>query len=225
MILSLGHRMIRVALFAAGIFVFGAVSSSSEELLASRLGALLGQERQALDIVSSAHLAMLTAPPNKAQDRKEEISEHYTAEFLAQQPAPEGDAQWECLTEALYFEARGETIEGMFAVGEVILNRVESSSFPTTICKVVNQGTGQRFACQFTYTCDGKLETVHEPQSWDVAGRIARLLIDGMPSDLTRGATYYHATFANPSWAKRFAQTASIGSHLFYREPTRTASN
>jgi len=101
MILSLGHRMIRVAICAAGIFVFGAVASSSEELLASRLGALLGQERQALDVVSSAHLEMLTAPPNKAQDRQEEISEHYTAEYLAQQPAPEGDAQWECLTEAL----------------------------------------------------------------------------------------------------------------------------
>ncbi len=217
--------MIRAAVFAAGILVFGATASSSEELLARRLGALLGQERQALDVVSSSHLAMLTAPPSQARERQGRSSEHYTSEFLAQQPAPEGDDQWECLTEALYFEARGETIEGMFAVGEVILNRVESSSFPTTICKVVNQGTGQRFACQFSYTCDGKLETVHEPQAWDVAGRIARLLIDGMPSDLTHGATYYHATFVSPSWANRFAQTASIGSHLFYREPTRTASN
>ncbi len=217
--------MIRAAVFAVGVFVFGAVTASSEELLASRLGALLGQERQALDIVSSSHFAMLTAPTSLARDRQEKPSETYTTEFLAEQPAPEGDAQWECLTEALYFEARGETIKGMFAVGEVILNRVSSSSFPTTICKVVNQGTGQRFACQFTYTCDGKLETVHEPQAWDMAGRIARLLIDGMPSDLTHGATYYHASFVSPSWANRFAQTASIGSHLFYREPTRTASN
>ena len=217
--------MIRAAVFAVGIFVFGAVAASSEELLASRLGALLGQERQALDIVSSSHLAKLTAPPDQARGRQGKSSEYYTAEFLAEQPAPVGDDQWECLTEALYFEARGETIEGMFAVGEVILNRVKSSSFPTTVCKVVNQGTGQRYACQFSYTCDGKLETVHEPHAWDMVGRIARLLLDGAPSDLTHGATFYHARYVSPSWASRFAQTASIGSHLFYREPTRTASN
>lgn len=225
MSLSLGHRMIRAAVCAVSIFVFGAVAASSEELLASRLGALLGQERQALDIVPSTHLAMLTAPPSESRERQSKADEHYTAEFLAEQPAPEGDDQWECLTEALYFEARGETIEGMFAVGEVILNRAKSSSFPTTICKVVNQGTGQRFACQFTYTCDGKLETVHEPEAWDMVGRVARVLLDGFPSDLTHGATFYHTKAVSPSWASRFPQTAVIGSHLFYREPTRTASN
>ena len=68
-------------------------------------------------------------------------------------------------SEALYFEARGEPIKGQLAVGEVVLNRVEDPRYPNSICKVINQGTGKRFACQFTYTCDGKLETIHFEQT------------------------------------------------------------
>ena len=81
---------------------------------------------------------------------------------LASLPVPKSNKQMSCLAEALYFEARGEPIKGQLAVGEVVLNRVEDPRYPNSICKVVNQGTGRRFACQFTYTCDGKLETVFE---------------------------------------------------------------
>ena len=40
------------------------------------------------------------------------------------------------LAEALYFEARGEPIQGQLAVGEVVLNRVEDPRYPNSICKV-----------------------------------------------------------------------------------------
>ena len=47
-------------------------------------------------------------------------------------------------------------------------------------------------------------------------GRIARIMIDGGPRNLTGGATHYHANWVNPSWAREFPQTAEIGTHLFY---------
>jgi hypothetical protein len=70
----------------------------------------------------------------------------YSKAYLRGLPVAKGGKEWACLTEALYFEARGETVKGQFAVGEVILNRVSSPSFPDTICGVINQGTGRKFA-------------------------------------------------------------------------------
>ena len=74
----------------------------------------------------------------------------FTRSWLAQQPKASGGEQWKCLSEALYFEARGETIKGQFAVAEVILNRVKSRQFPGSLCSVINQGTGKKYQCQLT---------------------------------------------------------------------------
>ena len=97
-----------------------------------------------------------------------------TGAELDARPEARGGAQWTCLTEALYFEARGESVAGQFAVAEVILNRVTDPRYPDTICGVVNEGTGRRFACQFTYTCDGRPEAVDDPRMWQRMGQIAR---------------------------------------------------
>ena len=148
----------------------------------------------------------------------------YDRAYLASLPAAKGDDEWECLAEALYFEARGETVRGMFAVGEVILNRVDSGAYPNTLCQVINQGTGRKYACQFTYTCDGLAESIAEPRSWERVGKVAKLLLEGTPRALTGGATHYHTKAVNPSWAQRFPRTAAIGSHYFYRQPIRSAS-
>ena len=139
-----------------------------------------------------------------------------TEEWLMAQPAPKGDAQWECLTEALYFEARGEGLEGQIAVAEVILNRVDSPLYPRTVCGVVKQrGSG---GCQFSYVCSGKSK-LREKAAANLAGRIARAMLDGAPRLLTDGATHFHTRGVKPGWSKRFSRTASIGSHLFYRQP------
>ena len=129
-----------------------------------------------------------------------------------------GNAQWRCLTEAIYFEARGEPVEGQIAVAEVILNRVDSHRYPDTICKVVNQGTGRLHACQFSYTCDGIPETIAEPAAWELGGKIARLLIDGAPRTLTAEATHYHADYVDPYWNKVYPRTAQVGTHIFYKQ-------
>ena len=134
-------------------------------------------------------------------------------------PVPKSNKQMSCLAEALYFEARGEPIKGQLAVGEVILNRVEDTRYPSSICKVINQGTGRRFACQFTYTCDGKLETVHERKPYEMALKIAKILMTTHDRRLTRGSTHYHSNYVNPRWSKKFERVAKFGRHIFYRQP------
>ena len=217
-------KLLMAAVSAVSIS-FVATTAVADEVLASRLSAILGQEREALSVVPDARLSILTSlPPADERGLETQSGVIYDRDFLATQPVASGGDQWECLAEALYFEARGETIRGMFAVGEVILNRVDSASYPDTLCGVINQGTGRKYACQFTYTCDGNPETIHEPRSWERVGKVAAILIKGAPRALTGGATHYHTKAVNPSWAQRFPRTASIGSHYFYRQPVRSAS-
>lgn len=149
-------------------------------------------------------------PPARA------MTEGLTEDWLMAQPKPVGDEQWQCLTQALYFEARGESLQGQIAVAEVILNRVDSPLYPRTICGVVKQRGGG--GCQFSYVCQGKVK-MREKASADLAGRIARAMLDGAPRILTDGATHFHTRSVRPSWSKRFPKTAAIGAHLFYRQP------
>lgn len=139
-----------------------------------------------------------------------------TEAWLVAQPAPTGDAEWQCLKEAIYFEARGESLEGQVAVAEVILNRVDSPLYPRTVCGVVKQRGGG--GCQFSYVCDGRTDRMREKAAADLAGRIARAMLDGAPRVLTDGATHFHVRGLRPSWSKRFDKTAAIGAHLFYRQ-------
>ncbi|MEM9306037.1 MAG: cell wall hydrolase [Pseudomonadota bacterium] len=139
-------------------------------------------------------------------------------------PNASGDQDWKCLSEALYFEARGETVKGQFAVAEVILNRVESERFPETACGVINQGTGKRYQCQFTYTCDGQNEVIHEPRAFDRVAKVARIALDGAVPEMTGGATHYHTKRVRPNWSKVYTKTTSIGTHVFYRHTWKTAS-
>ncbi|MCL6284373.1 cell wall hydrolase [Ruegeria sp. 2012CJ41-6] len=159
------------------------------------------------------------------QPKARPVEVTYSRAWVDDLPKAKGDENWQCLAEALYFEARGESVKGQFAVAEVILNRVESSRFPDTLCGVINQGTGRKYQCQFTYTCDGHKEVIAEKQAYQRATKIARAAIDGISEDLTDGATHYHTTAVNPKWSRVYKRTAKIGVHLFYRHNYRTASN
>ena len=144
----------------------------------------------------------------------------YDPTFLASlDEVTDGDRAWQCLSEALYFEARGESPRGIFAVAEVILNRVDDPAYPDTVCDVVNQGVGHGlYACQFSYKCDGLPERMSEPRAVRRIGKIARLMLDGLDRPLTAGATHYHTKAVAPSWARVFTRTTTIGTHLFYRD-------
>jgi len=162
-------------------------------------------------------LATLPAPDLSAAALASPPADGLTEAWLMAQPAPTVDAEWQCLTEALYFEARGESLNGQIAVAEVILNRVDSPLYPRSICGVVKQRGGG--GCQFSYVCDGRADRMREKGAADLAGRISRAMLDGAPRLLTDGATHFHTRAVRPGWSRRFDQTASIGAHLFYRHP------
>lgn len=133
--------------------------------------------------------------------------EHYNSESLT------------CLTKAIYFEANTEPRVGMYAVAEVILNRVRSNRFPNSICEVVKQRTVQEYKlCQFSFYCDGKPEIVRSQMMYRKCKEIALLAILNQDKQVTYGATHYHATYVTPYWAKKLTKTVRIGQHIFYRE-------
>jgi hypothetical protein len=184
------------------------MSETAEPSLASRLASVLGREGMATARAMAGRRAEL--PEGRIS---------YDRAWIDRLPRAGGGPAWQCLTEALYFEARGESVRGQFAVAEVILNRVDSHAYPDTVCAVVNQGTGRRYQCQFTYTCDGHAERVHERGAWTRAGKIARLMLDDGPRALTHGATHYHTKAVSPRWSRAYPRTATIGVHHFYRSP------
>ncbi|EAR50010.1 hypothetical protein OG2516_07405 [Oceanicola granulosus HTCC2516] len=220
--------MLRAAAVAVGLISISATVTQADALTETRLQALLGEQPATVGMVPSVDLAAQALPPSP-EERGIEVDAALTATVSSRSvdalPVASGGAEWECLAEALYFEARGEGEQGLFAVGEVILNRAEDPRYPDTVCEVVNQGTGRRYACQFSYTCDGIPEHISEPAAWRKVGKIAKLLLDGAPRDLTDGSTHYHTTAVNPSWASQLDATTQIGVHRFYRWPLRTASN
>ncbi|MBS1302994.1 cell wall hydrolase [Loktanella sp. SALINAS62] len=220
-------HLFRTAVTAAIVAITCTTSAAADEVLAARLGALLGEEREALAMVPDTRLSALTALPESARRDASPLPDGDTAvseAFISTMTAPSGGSEWQCLSEALYHEARGEDIMGVFAVGEVIMNRVDSGSYPNSICGVVHQGTGRKYACQFTWTCDGHSDAIGNRTAFSRVGKVAKLLIDGLPRRLTQGATHYHTRAVNPSWAQRFPRVASFGAHHFYRQPTRQAS-
>ena len=181
----------------------------------------LRYENAMVSAISLSRVAVLTSP--RPEQRPMESNVRYSARWLRSLAEPTGGKQWACLAEAIYFEARGEPVEGQFAVAEVILNRVESPKFPKNICAVVRQGTGRKHACQFSYNCDGKLEYIASGAAYDQAKRVAWVSMDRKTRPLTKGSTYYHAAFVSPYWARSFRYVTTIGVHKFYKPVSHVA--
>ncbi|HVY58315.1 MAG TPA: cell wall hydrolase [Xanthobacteraceae bacterium] len=123
-----------------------------------------------------------------------------------------------CLTDAVYFEARGEPVRGQMAVAQVVMNRVFSGYYPQDVCGVVYQNANRHLACQFTFACDGIPERVTEPDAWARAKEIARDTLDGKIWVPAVGkATHYHAYWVHPSWVHEMKKMLKLGVHTFYR--------
>ncbi|MBR1218112.1 cell wall hydrolase [Bradyrhizobium sp. U87765 SZCCT0131] len=123
-----------------------------------------------------------------------------------------------CLAEAVYFEARGEQVRGQIAVAQVVMNRVFSGFYPTTVCGVVYQNAHRHLACQFTFACDDVADVVREPDMWIRAKKIAKATMDGqlwLPE--VGKSTHYHAYWVRPSWVHEMKKMYKYGVHTFYR--------
>jgi hypothetical protein len=125
--------------------------------------------------------------------------------------------QMRCLAEAIYFESRGEPEHGQAAVAQVVLNRVRSGIYPTTVCGVVYQDRNRPFACQFSFACEGRSLRVEEPGPWAVATRIAQEVVSGSNYNANVGeAVNYHANYVSPFWIGYLRKVDRIGNHIFY---------
>lgn len=123
-----------------------------------------------------------------------------------------------CMTQAVYYEAGFESLQGRRAVAQVILNRMRHPAFPKSICGVVYQGARDP-VCQFSFVCDGSLYRPPALGAWKEAEKIAAAAIDGFVEKSVGGATHYHADYVAPYWAPRLAKLTQIGAHIFYRWP------
>ncbi len=122
----------------------------------------------------------------------------------------------DCLSEAVYYEARGEGSAGQAAVAQVVLNRVRHPAFPKSVCGVVFQGVASH-ACQFSFVCDGSMRRNKEPAAWTRARTVASRALSGFVMASVGNATHFHVAGLGQTWSDRLRQVAQIGSHVFYR--------
>lgn len=124
------------------------------------------------------------------------------------------ESELKCLTQTIYFEARGESYEGGVAVGNVMMNRVKSPKFPKTICGVMRQKTGRM--CQFSFMCNGQINRPVQAAQWARSKKIALDILNGTAPKLSNGALFFHAKYAKLRMASS-RYTAKIGQHYFYK--------
>ena len=140
------------------------------------------------------------------------------APAFAESQSPDDAARaLECLTAAIYYEARSEGAEGARAVAQVVLNRVRDRAFPHSVCGVVYQGSHRSTGCQFSFTCDGSMNARRQWPAWDRARMVAAAALAGEVYAPVGSATHYHANYVTPWWASSLARVGQIGAHIFYR--------
>jgi spore germination cell wall hydrolase CwlJ-like protein len=128
----------------------------------------------------------------------------------------EQNQELRCMTEALYYEARGEGERGQLAVGEVVLHRAKSGRHPSTICGVVYE------PYQFSFVKDGSKKRKKDQKAWSEAEVLAKRIVNGEVNlTMTRRALFYHEASIRPYWVDGMVQTAQIGRHVFYRNKPR----
>ena len=122
------------------------------------------------------------------------------------------DEQANCLATAVYFEARGESVEGQLAVARVVMNRAASGLYPTDWCSVVKQ------PAQFSFVRRGEFPAIDTGSAaWGRAQGVARLAMANVVPSVDQNVLWYHATYVDPPWGHRLNMVEKIGAHLFYR--------
>ena len=133
-------------------------------------------------------------------------------------PIRPGTTPLECLTQAVYYEARGEPREGQVGVAQVVMNRVSSGRYPASVCAVVFQGAG-RPGCQFSFACEGNRQGGPvNPASWARSQAVAQEVLASArnPNLAPSGADHFHADYVQPKWSGQMQRLAQIGRHIFF---------
>jgi N-acetylmuramoyl-L-alanine amidase len=122
------------------------------------------------------------------------------------------DQQTSCLATAVYFEARGESLEGQLAVAHVVMNRAASGRYPSDWCSVVKQ------PAQFSFVRHGEFPQANTNcDAWRKAEAIAQLAAANIVPSISPDVLWYHANYVAPSWRRNLQEVQQIGAHIFYR--------
>jgi hypothetical protein len=129
----------------------------------------------------------------------------------------------QCLSDAMYYEARGEGVKGQMAIAEVIFHRLRKGSYGHSICGVVFEGAN-RSGCQFSFACNGEMRRPKSTHAWQQAQYLAAKVLVGQArlTNQTDGAVNFHAVSVAPEWAEEMERTTQIGNHVFYKNMPRT---
>lgn len=120
------------------------------------------------------------------------------------------DREGKCLATAVYFEARGESLEGQLAVADVVLNRADSEQYPDDWCDVVKQ------KAQFSFVQNRQFPKIRDMKSWEKAKAVARIAIDGADQVVRGDVLWYHADYVKPIWRHNLKEVNKVGVHIFY---------
>lgn len=164
-----------------------------------------------------AAVSPVVASGSAPELRPEILSPALPASLRAAPRAAASGRDLDCLTQAVYFEARGESPAGQAAVAQVVLNRVRKAGFPKSVCGVVFQGSARGAGCQFSFACDGSMNRGRESQAWTQARHIASRALAGAVMTAVGDATHFHTVHVTPGWSREFRQVAQVGLHIFYR--------
>ena len=120
--------------------------------------------------------------------------------------------QMRCLAGAVYFESRGEPLDGQLAVAQVVINRSEDNRWPASYCSVVYQ------KAQFSFVRGGRMPAINTASAaWERAKAVATIAHKGLWESKADDAVYFHAQYVSPSWSRRKTRLAQIDTHIFYR--------
>jgi len=137
--------------------------------------------------------------------------------------------QVNCMALNIYYETRSSSLADQYAVADVVLNRVNDTRYPNSVCEVVKEGqqhadgSMKRNKCQFSWYCDGKSDFPRDRESWKNAQSVAWNMMEWRNyRGITEGSTHYHTTYVNPRWNKSrkgwsITRIGRIGAHVFYR--------
>ena len=207
-------RTLRAAeLSAATVALFAAVSFAAPSFAdtggphadapaaQSAFADLYQEAKDALGFGAKAAPAVVSEAVHKTLD--ELVAEHEAT--TAQ------DGEQDCLAKAVYFESRGEPIQGQLAVANVVMNRAASGRYPASLCQVITQ------KAQFSFIRHGRFPTPDEgSEAWRKAVAVAKIARDKVAAALPSNVLWYHAEYVAPAWGKRLNRTTQIGLHIFY---------
>ena len=127
-------------------------------------------------------------------------------------------AEHKCLSEVLYYEARGEGAGGQKAIAEVVFHRMNHGNYGHSICAVVYEGKDKP-GCQFSFACNGDIRRPKQMAAWHQSEKLAAAILTGQVAlkNATGGALNFHAISVTPDWADTLEKTTQIGNHIFYR--------